>query len=67
MAEIPQAEVDYQFAHKDAYNAQGLNAFNIIGTLVCIVIVGLRLWARASQKISWKADDYVIVVSLVLA
>lgn len=68
MAEIPQSEIDYQLAHKNEFNGDGLNAFMIVGICVCTILVGLRLWSRKSiQNMGWHADNYTIVVALVSA
>ncbi|KAL9101698.1 MAG: hypothetical protein Q9163_003063 [Psora crenata] len=62
---VPPEEIAYQKAHASDYNAQGLNAFCIVGMCVVTVGVALRLWSRKMQKIAWQSDDYTLIVALV--
>ena len=62
---VPPEEIAWQQAHASDYNAQGLNAFCIVGMCVVTVAVALRLWSRKMQKIPWQSDDWTLVVALV--
>ncbi|KAL8925333.1 MAG: hypothetical protein Q9208_003623 [Pyrenodesmia sp. 3 TL-2023] len=67
MAEASEQEIAYQKAHASDFNAGGLSAFCIAGEIIVVVAVMLRVYSRKLTQIALKADDYTLIVALVLS
>lgn len=65
MSTIPPEANPWQLARKDEYDAGGLYAFCIAGTVICGITVILRLWSRKLQKMQWQSDDYTLIAAMV--
>ncbi|KAI9681158.1 MAG: hypothetical protein M1817_002440 [Caeruleum heppii] len=66
MAQIPPEELQYQLANINDDRSPILIAVNFTGFALATIAVGLRLLARRVSGLPLKADDYTILVSLVL-
>lgn len=67
MAEASEQEIAYQKAHASDFNAGGLSAFCIAGEIIVVVAVMLRVYSRKLTQIALQADDYTLIVALVLS
>ena len=66
MATVPQSEIDYQMANKNAYSGSGLGAFMIVGFIVTNMVVALRVVSRVRyMKLQLAADDWAIIAAQV--
>ncbi|KAL8937911.1 MAG: hypothetical protein Q9211_003451 [Gyalolechia sp. 1 TL-2023] len=64
---VPQQEIAYQKAHASDFNAAGLSAFCIAGEIVVVVAVLLRVYSRKIARIPLQADDFTLIVAMVLS
>lgn len=62
---LSQSAVDYQLAHADDFNCEGLNTYTIALMSVVTLAVALRLWSRKVAGIDWRSDDYTLVAGWV--
>ena len=62
---IPPEEKAYQLSRPDETSVHGLITLNIVGLCIVEVAVALRLWGRKLQKLSWKSDDYILMICAV--
>ena len=62
---LSQSAVDYQLAHADEFNCEGLNTYTITLMSIVTVAVALRLWSRRIARIDWRSDDYTLVAGWV--
>ncbi|KAI4166704.1 MAG: hypothetical protein LQ343_007827 [Gyalolechia ehrenbergii] len=67
MAAVPEQEIAYQKAHASDFNAGGLSAFCIAGEIIVVVAVLLRVYSRKVARIALQADDFTLIVAMVLS
>ena len=67
MSTVPPAEIAYQKAHASDFNADGVSAFCITGEIVVVVAVALRIYSRKVSRISLQADDWTLIVAMILS
>ncbi len=66
-AGIPAANYRYQLAHVNDNRGAAIMATGIFMSVLATFLVALRFAVRRLNKNAWKADDYAITLSLVLA
>ena len=64
---FPPEEIKYQLAHIHDNRSQGFITSVAIVTTLATVAVILRLLARRWTKVGWAADDYTIMVAVIMA
>ena len=67
MAAVPPQEIAYQKAHASDFNAGGLSAFCIAGEIIVFAAVILRVYSRKIARIPLQADDFTLIVAMVLS
>ncbi|KAI9852405.1 MAG: hypothetical protein M1824_001994 [Vezdaea acicularis] len=67
MASLPPAELKAQMDDIHNNKSPNLEAFFIICVVLSLLFVALRLVSRKVEKLKFKADDYMIIVGLILA
>ena len=67
MATVSPSEIAYQQAHASDFNADGLSAFCIAGEVIVAAAVALRFWSRRISGISLEADDWTLLVAMLLS
>lgn len=61
-----QRKLAYQKAHPGEFSCPGLNAFTITFMVIITAAVCSRFWSRKLARIPLKADDYLLLVALVI-
>ena len=64
---FPPEEIKYQLAHIHDDRSQGFITSVAIVTALATVAVTLRLLARRWTKVGWAADDYTIMIAVIMA
>ena len=60
-------EIARQKAHASDFNADGLSTFCIVGEIVLFAAVMLRVYSRRIAQIPLQADDFTLIVAIVLS
>ena len=64
---FPPEEIKYQLAHIHDDRSQGFITSVAIVTTLATVAVILRVLARRWTKVGWAADDYTIMMAVIMA
>ncbi|KAL8938356.1 MAG: hypothetical protein Q9216_003936, partial [Gyalolechia sp. 2 TL-2023] len=67
MAAVSDSEIAYQRSHASEFNAGGLSAFCIAGEILVVIAVLLRVYSRKIAHIALQADDFTLIVAMVLS
>lgn len=65
ISDIGPDEISYQFTHWADNNGYTVTVTTSIFFPLALLFVVLRLIARKSKRLSWQADDYLIIVAMV--